>query len=365
MNYENLHTLISLYEQNLYMLNGTEHNEKFKWRAVKGFQDIWFSDNASTIPFSELFRNAKKQSSILVDNNTVSPANGVVKLAEKAPEEVEHLFRDVLFAEDDGDLNLRQNHMDEFLEGMEALLQRYFPANWKYRQDRHSASCYLAMYAPEKNFIYKHNPVERFAIYVEYGKDIGAGTSFKLENYYELGEIIVAALREHPSLLEAHDKLLDESHYKDESLHLLAFDIIYCANTYGFFRDLDHRPKREVVKAYSEEQRQRKQEAAHQHAVSALEEEIHKIEALIEEYSSISLVGLRVTQKIYGSGIVVHQDVNHIRVSFPSGEKNFIISSKFPMRPRFDDDEDIVAAMTDYEEKTKLLMSLKKQLSKL
>ena len=125
MNWENLHELINRYEENIYTLNDSKNDEKFKWHAVQRFQDAWFDPDADTLPFSELFHNAIKGSSILVNNGTVQPANGVVKLAEKAPEEVERLFREVLFADDDDDLDVRQEHMEEFLEGMEALLPKY------------------------------------------------------------------------------------------------------------------------------------------------------------------------------------------------------------------------------------------------
>ena len=126
MNYENLHKLIDRYEENIYYLNDSHNDEKFKWHAVQRFQDVWFSPEAESLDFSELFYRAIKGSTVLINNSTVQPANGVVKLAEKAPEEVERLFREVLFADDDDDLNLRQEHIEEFLEGMEVLLQQYY-----------------------------------------------------------------------------------------------------------------------------------------------------------------------------------------------------------------------------------------------
>lgn len=365
MNFENLHALIDRYEQNIYYLNDSANDEKFKWHAVQRFQDAWFSPNAESLPFAELFHNAIKGSSILVNNGTVQPANGVVKLAEKAPEEVERLFREVLFADDDDDLDVRQEHMEEFLEGMEALLQQYYPASWKYRQDRHAASCYLAMYAPERNYIYKYSPVEAFAVYTEFGKDIGSGNAFKLAHYYELGDIVVAALREHPELLRKHADILDDTYYRDESLHLLAFDIIYCADTYGYFKDLKHRAKKDAIKAYTAEQQRKAEAEERQAAIDAIEQQIRQFENQIDVYRSISLVGTQVQHKSWGTGTVIQQNINMVRVRFSETEKQFIISAKFPMRPTFEDDAEIVAAMTDYEAKCKELDSLKKKLMSL
>ena len=363
MNSKNLHKLIDRYEENIYYLNNADCDEKFKWHAVQRFQDAWFAPDADLLPFSELFHRAIKGSAILINNSRVQPANGVVKLAEKAPVEVEHLVRDVLFADDGGDLVLCQDHMDEFLEGMEALLQKHYPASWKYRQDRHAASCYLAMFAPKENYIYKYSPVETFAQHVEFGKDIGSGASFNLAHYYELCDIVVAALREHPELLRKHAELLDDTYYKDNSLHLLAFDIIYCADTYGYFKDLKHRPKKDAIKAYSLEQKRKAEEEERQAAIEEIDEQIRILENQIDVYRSISLVGTQVHMKGLGSGIVIQQDVNLIRVRFGNVEKQYFISKKFPMRPTFEDDAEIVDAMTEYEAKLRELDVLKKKRS--
>ena len=87
------------------------------------------------------------------------------------------------------------------------------------------------------------------------------------------------------------------------------------------------------------------------------------VENQIEDYRSISLVGTQVHMKALGTGIVVSQNINIIRVKFGDIEKQYILSTKFPMRPTFEDDADIIAAMTDYDQKLKDLDSLKKKLA--
>ena len=120
MNTNNLHELINRYESNYALFNDTEHDEVFKWRAVQQFHSVWFSEEKFD-SFASLFKEAKKECSILIDNAQVSPTNGIVKLSEEFPEEVEHLFRDVLFAPDDGDIDLKQEHLDTFLDEIEKL----------------------------------------------------------------------------------------------------------------------------------------------------------------------------------------------------------------------------------------------------
>ena len=104
MNYENLHELINRYEQNIDIFNNSEHEEIFKWEAVQTFQRVWFSPQSHDLSFAELFRQATKDSSVLVNNSHVWPTTGVVKLAEVAETEVRRLFEEILFAEDNGDL---------------------------------------------------------------------------------------------------------------------------------------------------------------------------------------------------------------------------------------------------------------------
>lgn len=365
MNKENLHEIISRYEAQYNEINNEENDEIFKWKAVECFQREWFSLSNEGIPFSVLFSKAKRDSSVLIDNSTVSPANGIVKMAEQEDAEVKRLFCEVLFAEDNGDLAVRQQHMEEFLEGIEKVRLNHFPACWKYAQDRHAVSCYLALFAPKKNYIYKYTHAESFAKYIEYGKDIGSGNNFSLANYYEMCDLVVEALQEHPTLLKAYHELLTDGYYQDDSLHLLAFDVIYCASTYNLFTGLQHKAKKEAIKAYRLEQLRQAEAEKLQKEIEELETQIQALDLQLDLYRSINLVGVQVNEKRYGVGTVVAQNVNTIKVAFADGERSYIVNKKYAMRPTFEDDVQIVEAMTDYEQKLAARKSLENQLRKL
>ena len=75
MNKANLHKLIYRYEENFYILNNSEHDEIFKWRAAKQFRDVWFSKEAEAMPFSAKFALATKHFSVLTDNSYISPSS--------------------------------------------------------------------------------------------------------------------------------------------------------------------------------------------------------------------------------------------------------------------------------------------------
>ena len=64
-------------------------------------------------------------------------------MAEKRPEEAEALFTKLLYAPY-GSLEELQDHMDTFLDKTEEIRQELFPRYYRYKQDRHAVSSYLA-----------------------------------------------------------------------------------------------------------------------------------------------------------------------------------------------------------------------------
>ena len=83
----------------------------------------------------------------------------------------------------------------------------------------------------------------------------------------------------------------------------------------------------------------------------------------MELFEEISLLGVEVTQKRYGVGTVVAQDGSRITVQFPENTVSYFINNQFAMRPRFENDDEIVEAYTEYDklkaQKNKLETKLK------
>ena len=201
MNLKNLHELINKYESKMELLYGPDHDELFKWSALKCWQEQWYKPADSLSSFAERFSAEKKEFSIFIDNSRMHPSTGILKLYDKEPESVEALFQNILFRDDGGDISQRQYNMERFLEEHEKLRQKYYPGNWSYKQDRHSASVFIAMNSPAENYVYKSSEALMMAKYVDYGLSIGTGATFSLENYYGLCDEIVKALHEHDSLI--------------------------------------------------------------------------------------------------------------------------------------------------------------------
>ena len=374
MNYDILHELIERYEEKIEKIYGSENYELFKWQATKTWQTEWSKPVDAFANFAERFAVARKDFDVFIDGKIMHPSTGVIKLWEKAPDEIEHLFSDVLFADDQGDVIQTQNNMDIFLEEYEKLRERFFPKYFSYKQDRHSASVFLAVNAPEKNFVFKSSDAHMMARYTEFGFSIGSGESFSLLNYYRLCEEIISALREHDSLLEKHFTYLeDERLYRDESLHLLAFDLMYCCRTYNYYRGIALPPKRKkndgkVISGKSGPT-QEELEAERQEKIAELTKKASENEAAIEELEAqceelfIPLINVEVTSSKYGIGTVIKQDENRVTVRYPESEIAMILGTvpKIPTRPVFENDDEVWASYAQYTKNKEIIKKLEEK----
>lgn len=67
----------------------------------------------------------------------------------------------------------------------------------------------------------------------------------------------------------------------------------------------------------------------------------------------------------YGIGTVIAQEANMITVKFDSIEKSNLLDEKYKARPRFEDDETIVSAFTEYGRTMDKIKKLKYQINAL
>ena len=371
MNIENLHTLIDRYETHYELLNGPEHNEKFKWAAIRQFQDVWFSDASRELPFDKKFKLATKECSFLIDGIRSYPTSGIVKMAEQRPEQLESLFENVLFAPYDS-LSELQNHMDNFRKQINAICLELFPKYASYKQDLHAVSCYLMLFAPEKHFIYRSGCVNTFARYTEFERKIGSGNSFSLPNLYDLSQIVVQALREHPTLMAKYDALFkdDPHYYYDESLHMMAYDLMYCCDCsyYKLYEGLSYTPVNVKPKSGSTAQKRQQlslQQQEQQKLIEQLERDIDNVQMQLDELEidEISLLGTELTHRNFGVGRVTAQQANKVTVQFDTGKtSDFVLSNALMGRLHFENDEDLLPRFGEYASLVKQKKDLEEKL---
>ncbi len=369
MNNDNLNKLIDRYEDNYSLINDDEHNEKFKWKVVKKFRDIWNDEKYRQLRFSDRFKLAFVGNEPLIDHSLMQPTVGVSKLADIYPVQVEKIFNETVFS-GETDPMVVGNQVEYFIEVMEDFRIREFPEYYSYKQDRHSASCYLYMFNPEHNFIYQNNVVSEFADYVECGKDISSDSAFSLVNYYELSQKVVEALKKHETLIEKYYRMIenDKEYYQDRSLHLMAYDLMYCCHAYNFYVGMSHKSKKESIEAYANKQIKEQEEQERLNEIQNLENEISEIDLKLEQFEEISLVNVEVTHKKYGRGTIIEHENDRIKVRFAGRTAVFVLNKKYSMLPIFENDNTIIDVYTDFanlsEKRSRLesrLQSIKKR----
>ena len=152
MNFEHLDMIQNQYIQNFDELNAREgHDEGYKWRAVRCFQEQWNRDESAWEDgLAGKFKAATKETEILVDNAWVQPNAGILALLKHKQEEdfVRACFEE-LFCADNGDLNKRWDRIVAFMEKINDRLDHYGKPK-TYRQTNNSVIYYLNLWRPEE-----------------------------------------------------------------------------------------------------------------------------------------------------------------------------------------------------------------------
>ena len=141
---------------------------------------------------------------------------------------------------------------------------------------------------------------------------------------------------------------------------------MYCCRTYNYYKGLTVPSTGKTIKKAAlvglSAEELAKQEEERLKKIEVLEQEIEDLERSCDGCEDISLIGVQVESKQYGLGTVTAQDINKIKVQFADTEKSFILDKKYSARPRFENDEEIVAAFTQYGFAQEKIKSLQKQI---
>lgn len=326
MNRDKLNQLISNYIERFDYINNSTNMEYYKWEAVKHFQEHWDIDAPD---FAAMFKECIGGTHNLINNKTVQPANGIIKLAQKPEltEVVRQMFSDLL-ADDGGDIDARQDKIYSFLEKADELLNTYYKGSWKYAQDMRTVILYLSFIEPEKNYMFKATQAREFMYCTEFGNDFGNGESFSLRKYYEMCGELVAAIKETPELLRIHNERMTDKMWPDESYHILAYDIIYSAVVYNLYNNISIiKPARSKAQS-----RERQAQEKRDKLTAELEQISNKLNSALlsrASYDEFSAKGLEVTHKSFGTGVVTAHNGNTLTIRFGDQEKRFQMPQGF------------------------------------
>ena len=199
--------------------------EKFKWEAVKCFQDNW---DVNAQDFSEmLVRALDKTANLLVSANNF-PKRMIVKFSQQAPEEVRSMF--LALYDESKDVYERINN---FKLQSAILLDKYGNGAANHYQNENAITVYLWLRYPDKYYIYKFGEVKNTAneLEADYHFKKGAYTE-NLRGCFELHNEVSTVLHDDAELVSLFKAQLTDTCYPDPELKTLALDVVFYISRY-------------------------------------------------------------------------------------------------------------------------------------
>lgn len=326
MNEGNLQQIFDKYIERFDVLNGDVHKEYFKWQIAKRFKpmmDEALAAKADDIPAK--LSKLQQLTAYLVDNSRIQPFGGIVQYSKREPETVRAMFRNLLSGE-----GASQDRISTFLAESHAMRDRYFPGSFRYTNDVHSVTAYLAMYDPDHHYVFKASHALKFANCIEFYDDWGSGDAVKIDVYYRMCDQLVEAINRNEELLATNARRFTselgfdpETLHADSKKHILAFDLIYCSSTYNLFDGMTIQKRSTAEKRTVREQQeiaaQRYEELSAE--LDSLNGRLRAFETaksyLLEAFS----IGANIKHRVFGYGQVTSVDAGSwgplISVCFP------------------------------------------------
>ncbi|PKM57649.1 MAG: restriction endonuclease [Firmicutes bacterium HGW-Firmicutes-3] len=193
-------------------------NEKYKWEAVKNFQDNW---DVNAPDFTGMLVRALAKTSNLLASMNNYPAKMIVEFAKTTPEEVRAMFI-ALFDESENVVN----RIMAFKDTASALLEKHSKDLGQHYQTENAISTYLWLRFPDKYYIYKYGEVKTVAnkLVSKYAFKKGAYTD-NLKNFYTMYDEICAEIKEDKELLNLFQAQASEEYYHDPEFKTLTIDV--------------------------------------------------------------------------------------------------------------------------------------------
>lgn len=201
--------------------------EKYKWEAVKWFQDNW---DVNATDFAEMLnRSLDKTYNLLASANNF-PKGMIVGFAKSAPEEVRAMFLSLY--DESKDVYERIN---AFKMQSTVLLEKYGNGAAQHYQYENAISTYLWLRFPDKYYIYKFGEVKTVASELESDYHFKKGAyADNIRNFLKLYDEISAALKEDTELVNLFQSQITDTCYPDPELKTLTIDVgFYISRQYA------------------------------------------------------------------------------------------------------------------------------------
>ena len=191
--------------------------EKYKWEAVKCFQDHWDINAPDFVGM--LTQSTAKTSNLLAATNNY-PLGMIKYFAQQAPEEVRAMF--LALFDESRDVYER---IEAFKAQSAVMLDKYDAVKQHYQQEN-AISVYLWLRYPDKYYIFKLSEVKKAAAELDSSRRFKKGAyEENIRSFYHFYDELCAELQkdeELKALLQSH---LTDTCWPDPALRTLTIDV--------------------------------------------------------------------------------------------------------------------------------------------
>ena len=212
--------------------------EKFKWEAVKCFQDNW---DISTDNFTEMFKKSLVKTENLLSSKNNFPKDTIINLAKLYPNEVHKMFIELF----DENKNIYER-ISTFKENSEALFKKTEKIGNSHYQTENAITTYLWLRYPDKYYIYKFSEVVAVSNELESNYIFKKGEfANNIENFFKFYDEICSKLQSDNELKNMLSSVITDTCYSDPKLKTLTIDVGFFISRYyeNKWSPTDYSPK--------------------------------------------------------------------------------------------------------------------------
>ena len=220
MNISKVNQYISKYKDRFDDIN---RMEIYKWRAVRQFQN---SFDIAAPRFAEMLAKSLSKTYTLMDSGNYYPRKMILSNAEKTPDEVRELFRELFNQEAD-----KISRITNFQTEIRKINVGNFGKNGlKDYQDHRAIIVYLNLCYPNDNYFYKYRMFKDLVAKIDYEYTPKIGDLSNISQFYSVCEIIKESILRDNEVIQLHKSRIGNEEYFDTTFNILTQDFLFAVS---------------------------------------------------------------------------------------------------------------------------------------
>ncbi|WP_418461108.1 AAA family ATPase [Dialister succinatiphilus] len=194
------------------------NEEKYKWEAVKCFQDNW---DIHAADFEDMLSQSLSKTYNLLASTNNFPAGMIIEFAHAAPEKVRAMYMDLF--DESKDVFGR---IESFKKQSNILLKKYKSTAKQHYQHENAITTYLWLRYPDKYYVYKYSEARSVSNKLDSNYKFKKGSyTDNLKSFYDFYNEIRESLKRDSTLIDLFKSQLTDDCYPDSELRTLTFDV--------------------------------------------------------------------------------------------------------------------------------------------